>query len=47
MGTLTLALRSIVDAKREEAKLTDQSLVTVYRGSDRQTYSCNPSCASR
>lgn len=47
MGILTLALRSITDAKREEAKLDDQSLVTVYRGSDRQTYSCNPSCASR
>jgi pilus assembly protein CpaB len=47
MGILTLALRSITDAKREEATLADQSLVTVYRGSDRQTYSCNPSCASR
>ena len=47
MGILTLALRSITDAKREEARLADQSLVTVYRGSDRQTYSCNPSCASR
>jgi|SRR5215472_5997122 len=47
VGILTLALRSIADAKREEAKLDDQSLVTVYRGADRQTYSCNPSCASR
>jgi pilus assembly protein CpaB len=47
MGILTLALRSITDAKREEARLGDDSLVTVYRGSDRQTYSCNPSCASR
>jgi pilus assembly protein CpaB len=47
MGILTLALRSITDSKREEARLDDQSLVTVYRGSDRQTYSCNPSCASR
>jgi pilus assembly protein CpaB len=47
MGVLTLALRSIADAKREEAKLNDQSLVVVYRGADRQTYSCNPSCASR
>jgi hypothetical protein len=42
-----LALRSIADSKREEAKLDDQSLVTVYRGSDRQTYSCSPACASR
>jgi len=47
LGVLTLALRSIADAKREEAKLDDNTLVTVYRGSDRQTYSCNPSCASR
>jgi len=47
MGILTLALRSITDSKREEARLDDQALVTVYRGSDRQTYSCNPSCASR
>jgi pilus assembly protein CpaB len=47
MGILSLALRSIRDAQREEARLTDQSLITVYRGSDRQTYSCNPSCASR
>jgi pilus assembly protein CpaB len=47
MGILTLALRSITDAKREEARLDDQALVTVYRGADRQTYSCNPSCASR
>ena len=46
MGILTLALRSITDAKREEAKLDDQSLVTVYRGTDRQTYSCNPSCTT-
>jgi Flp pilus assembly protein CpaB len=47
MGILTLALRSIVDAKREDTKANDQSLVIVYRGADRQTYSCNPSCASR
>jgi pilus assembly protein CpaB len=46
-GILTLALRSIIDSKREEARLEDSSLVTVYRGSDLQTYSCNPSCASR
>ena len=47
MGVLTLALRSITDVRRDEAKLDDQSLITVYRGTDRQTYSCNPSCASR
>ena len=47
MGTLTLALRSIADAKTAEAKLDDQSLVTVFRGTDRQTYSCSPVCATR
>jgi len=46
-GTLTLALRSIVDAKATEVKADDQMLVTVYRGVDKQTYSCSPSCASR
>jgi pilus assembly protein CpaB len=46
-GTLTLALRSITDAKTVEAKMDDQPLITVYRGADKQTYSCNPSCASR
>jgi pilus assembly protein CpaB len=44
MGVLTLALRSIADAKRQEAKLDDQSLVTVYRGTARETYSCTPNC---
>jgi pilus assembly protein CpaB len=46
-GTLTLALRSIVDAKVAEVKADDDALVTVYRGVDKQTYSCSPSCASR
>ncbi|MBV9565426.1 MAG: Flp pilus assembly protein CpaB [Bradyrhizobium sp.] len=48
-GTLTLALRSIADAKAALAKNADgdQLLVTVYRGVDRQTLSCTPSCASR
>jgi pilus assembly protein CpaB len=45
-GTLTLALRSITDAKTADFKVEDQALVTVYRGVDKQTYSCNPSCAS-
>ena len=44
-GTLTLALRSIVDAKAETN--TDDQLVTVYRGIEKQTYSCAPSCAGR
>jgi pilus assembly protein CpaB len=47
IGTLTLALRSIADAKMAEVKADDDALVTVYRGVDRQTYSCSPSCASR
>ena len=47
LGTLTLALRSITDAKVAEAKADDDALVTVYRGVDKQTYSCSPSCASR
>jgi pilus assembly protein CpaB len=47
IGTLTLALRSITDAKTVEAKADDDALVTVYRGVDKQTYSCSPSCASR
>src|ERR1700744_3635156 len=47
MGILTLALRSIVDAKREEAKLDDPALVTGYRGSQLPHYHCTPPCASR
>jgi pilus assembly protein CpaB len=46
-GTLTLALRSIVDAKATEVRGDDQMLVTVYRGTEKQTYSCAPSCANR
>ena len=46
-GTLTLALRSIADIKPSEAKADEQLFVTVYRGVDRQTYSCTPSCATR
>jgi pilus assembly protein CpaB len=46
-GTLTLALRSITDAKAVDAKPDDQMLVTVYRGTEKQTYSCSPNCATR
>jgi pilus assembly protein CpaB len=46
LGTLTLALRSITDAKVTEAKADDDALVTVYRGVEKQTYSCSPTCAS-
>jgi pilus assembly protein CpaB len=47
MGTLTLALRSITDAKAAQVKADNEDLVTVYRGVDKQTYSCSPSCATR
>jgi pilus assembly protein CpaB len=47
MGTLTLALRSITDAQATEVKADNEDVVTVYRGVNRQTYSCSPSCASR
>ena len=48
VGSLTLALRSIADAKKTiEARADDGSLVTVYRGTGSQTYSCNPVCATR
>ncbi|HLJ00536.1 MAG TPA: Flp pilus assembly protein CpaB [Bradyrhizobium sp.] len=47
MGTLTLALRSIADARTADVKIDDQSLVTVFRGTDRQTYSCSPVCVVR
>jgi pilus assembly protein CpaB len=46
-GSLTLALRSIADIKSAEARTEDQSFVTVYRGTERQVYSCAPSCATR
>jgi len=47
VGSLTLALRSIADIKTAETKVADNQLVTVYRGTDRQTYSCTPICALR
>jgi pilus assembly protein CpaB len=47
-GTLSLALRSMVDAHAQEAPRTDTSganLITVFRGADeRETYSCTPMC---
>jgi pilus assembly protein CpaB len=46
MGQLTLALRSIADLKIVNKRSEDQ-LVTVYRGVDRETYSCAPTCTSR
>jgi pilus assembly protein CpaB len=47
LGSLTLALRSIADIKAGETKVADDQLVTVYRGLDRETYTCAPLCAVR
>lgn len=44
VGTLTLALRSIADLKNAVEARVDDQLVTVYRGVDRATYSCSPTC---
>jgi pilus assembly protein CpaB len=46
-GTLSLALRSMVDAHAQEAPRADTgaNLITVFRGADeRETYSCTPMC---
>jgi len=46
-GTLSLALRSLVDAHTPEAPRSDESgdgLVTVFRGDEREVLSCTPLC---
>ena len=46
-GTLSLALRSMVDAHASEAPRTAESgdgTVTVFRGDDREVLSCTPLC---
>ncbi|MBN9600498.1 MAG: Flp pilus assembly protein CpaB [Afipia sp.] len=46
-GTLSLALRSLVDAHRQtkaEANDGDGQSITIYRGSDRNVYNCSPEC---
>jgi len=46
-GTISLALRSLVDANVPDAPRVEGSsegLVTVYRGEDRDVYSCTPLC---
>ena len=45
-GTLSLALRSMVDAHAPNAPRSDESdgLVTVFRGDDREVLSCTPLC---
>ncbi len=50
-GTLSLALRSLVDANKGAAKPDnsdgDEKLITIYRGNDRDVYNCTPSCKKR
>jgi pilus assembly protein CpaB len=46
-GTLSLALRSMLDANAPDAPRVDgssSSLITVFRGEDRDVYSCTPLC---
>jgi pilus assembly protein CpaB len=46
-GTLSLALRSLVDAHTADAPRSDESgdgIVTVFRGDDREVLSCTPLC---
>jgi pilus assembly protein CpaB len=46
-GTLSLALRSMVDASKTDAPRVDGStegIITVFRGDDTETYSCTPMC---
>ncbi|HEY0218927.1 MAG TPA: Flp pilus assembly protein CpaB [Afipia sp.] len=49
-GTLSLALRSLVDANKGLSKDNsegDDRLITVFRGGDRDVYNCTPSCKKR
>lgn len=49
-GTLSLALRSLVDANASNAKPEDDStenLVNVYRGDERQIYDCKSTCRKK
>jgi pilus assembly protein CpaB len=49
-GTLTLGLRSLVDANKARKPDTpddSESLVTVYRGMDRDIYNCTDRCKKR
>jgi pilus assembly protein CpaB len=46
-GTLSLALRSLVDARPGAKRSKDDdsdSVVTIYRGTNRDTVSCSPAC---
>jgi pilus assembly protein CpaB len=48
-GTLSLALRSLVDANKpgKVEDTSDDKLVTVYRGADREIYNCTSACKKR
>jgi pilus assembly protein CpaB len=45
-GTISLALRSMLDAHAPDAPRVDggNSLITVFRGEDRDVYACTPLC---
>jgi pilus assembly protein CpaB len=46
-GTLSLALRSMADARTPDAPRVDganDGIVTVFRGEEREVYSCTPLC---
>jgi len=46
-GTISLALRSLVDARTPDAPRKEASsagMITVYRGEDSEVYSCTPLC---
>uniref|UniRef100_Q07IL2 Putative pilus assembly protein cpaB n=1 Tax=Rhodopseudomonas palustris (strain BisA53) TaxID=316055 RepID=Q07IL2_RHOP5 len=45
-GTLSLALRSMVDSN-VVATVTDDKQVTIYKGSEKEQYSCTPLCERR
>ncbi len=50
-GTLSLALRSLVDANSSKGKKddgeSDEKIVTIYRGTERDTYNCQSECQRR
>lgn len=50
-GTLSLALRSLVDANSpkgpKDDSATDEKTVTIYRGTERNTYNCQSECLKR
>jgi len=48
-GTLSLALRSLVDANKpgKVEDTSDEKLITVYRGADREIYNCTSACKKR